>query len=48
MLPKWFIDIIKQRHETLYNSMYAIMMHQQEFFLTSDETTLRPMIFEKM
>jgi RNA polymerase, sigma 54 subunit, RpoN/SigL len=29
---KWFIDIIKQRHETLYNSMYAIMMHQQVIF----------------
>jgi len=43
---KWFIDIIKQRHETLYNSMYAIMMHQQEFFLTGDETTLRPMILK--
>lgn len=43
---KWFIDIIKQRHETLYNSMYAIMMHQQEFFLTGDETSLRPMILK--
>lgn len=43
---KWFIDIIKQRHETLYNSMYAIMMHQREFFLTGDETNLRPMILK--
>jgi len=41
---KWFIDIIKQRQETLYNTMYAIMMHQQNFFITGDETTLRPMI----
>lgn len=43
---KWFIDIIKQRHETLYNTMYAIMMLQEEFFLTGDETTLRPMILK--
>lgn len=43
---KWFIDIIKQRQETLYNTMYAIMMHQQEFFLTGDETTMRPMILK--
>lgn len=43
---KWFIDIIKQRQETLFNTMYAIMMHQQEFFLTGDETTLRPMILK--
>jgi RNA polymerase sigma-54 factor len=43
---KWFIDIIKQRQETLYNTMYAIMMHQEEFFLTGDETTMRPMILK--
>ncbi|HSC53916.1 MAG TPA: RNA polymerase factor sigma-54 [Phnomibacter sp.] len=43
---KWFIDIIKQRHETLYNTMFAIMMHQKEFFLTGDETNLRPMILK--
>ena len=43
---KWFIDIIKQRQETLYNTMYAIMMHQHEFFLTGDETNMRPMILK--
>jgi RNA polymerase sigma-54 factor len=43
---KWFIDIIKQRQETLYNTMYAIMMHQEEFFLTGDETNMRPMILK--
>lgn len=43
---KWFIDIIKQRQETLYNTMFAIMMHQEEFFLTGDETNLRPMILK--
>ena len=43
---KWFIDIIKQRQETLYNTMHAILMHQQEFFLNGDETNLKPMILK--
>ncbi|MBZ9652489.1 RNA polymerase factor sigma-54 [Psychroflexus montanilacus] len=43
---KWFIDAIKQRQETLYSTMYAIMMHQEEYFLTGDERTLRPMILK--
>jgi RNA polymerase sigma-54 factor len=43
---KWFIDIIKQRQETLYNTMYAIMSHQREFFITGDETSLKPMILK--
>ena len=41
---KWFIDAIKQRQETLLNSMEAIMKYQHQFFLTGDETELRPMI----
>ena len=43
---KWFIDIIKQRQETLYNTMYAIMQRQQDFFLTGDESGLKPMILK--
>jgi RNA polymerase sigma-54 factor len=43
---KWFIDMIKQRQETLVNTMSAIIGHQQEFFLTGDETTMRPMILK--
>jgi RNA polymerase sigma-54 factor len=43
---KWFIDIIKQRQETLYNTMHAIMTHQREFFITGDETGLKPMILK--
>jgi RNA polymerase sigma-54 factor len=43
---KWFIDIIKQRQETLYNTMFAILQHQQAFFLSGDETNLRPMILK--
>ncbi len=43
---KWFIDAIKQRQNTLLVTMEAIMMHQRDFFLTGDETKLRPMILK--
>jgi RNA polymerase sigma-54 factor len=43
---KWFIDAIKQRQETLLLTMSRIMHLQEEFFLTGDESTLRPMILK--
>lgn len=43
---KWFIDAIKQRQETLYVTMNAIMHYQQDFFLDGDETKLKPMILK--
>ncbi len=43
---KWFIDMIKQRQQTLIGTMSSIMNYQQEFFLTGDETTLKPMILK--
>ncbi len=43
---KWFIDAIKQRHNTLTVTMESIMKHQYEFFLTGDETDLKPMILK--
>jgi RNA polymerase sigma-54 factor len=43
---KWFIDAIKQRQHTLMSTMTAIMNHQYDFFLTGDETTLKPMILK--
>ena len=43
---KWFIDAIKQRQHTLLSTMTAIMNHQHGFFLTGDETNLRPMILK--
>ncbi|MEJ7611811.1 MAG: RNA polymerase factor sigma-54 [Ferruginibacter sp.] len=43
---KWFIDAIKQRQNTLLNTMEAIMNYQRGFFLTGDETDLRPMILK--
>jgi RNA polymerase sigma-54 factor len=43
---KWFIDMIKQRQNTLLSTMGAIMHYQKDFFLTGDETTLKPMILK--
>jgi RNA polymerase sigma-54 factor len=43
---KWFIDAIKQRNETLFVTMNAIMHYQQEYFLDGDETKLKPMILK--
>ena len=43
---KWFIDAIKQRQETLYVTMNAIMFYQQEYFLDGEETKVRPMILK--
>ena len=43
---KWFIDAIKQRQHTLLDTMTAIMNHQHDFFLSGDQTTLRPMILK--
>ena len=43
---KWFIDAIKQRQQTLLYTMNAIMEYQKEFFLSGDETKLKPMILK--
>jgi RNA polymerase sigma-54 factor len=43
---KWFIDAIKQRQNTLLLTMNAIMNYQREYFLTGDESNLRPMILK--
>ncbi|MBT8298047.1 MAG: RNA polymerase factor sigma-54 [Maribacter sp.] len=43
---KWFIDAIKQRQQTLFVTMNAIMEYQKEYFLTGDERNLRPMILK--
>jgi len=43
---KWFIDAIRQRQNTLQVTMEAIMNYQREYFLTSDEIKLRPMILK--
>jgi len=41
-----FIDGIKQRQETLFTTMSSIMGYQQDYFMSGDETKLRPMILK--
>jgi RNA polymerase sigma-54 factor len=43
---KWFIDAILQRNQTLIFCMQAIVDYQKEFFLSGDETKLKPMILK--
>jgi RNA polymerase sigma-54 factor len=43
---KWFIEAIKQRQQTLFVTMSAIMHYQKKFFLTGDERNLKPMILK--
>jgi RNA polymerase sigma-54 factor len=43
---KWFVDSVKQRQNTLLVTMNAIVQYQKEYFLTGEETTLRPMILK--
>lgn len=46
MSAKWFIDAIKKRGNTLFNTMNAIMEYQREYFLTGNEAMLKPMILK--
>lgn len=41
-----FIKVLRQRQETLFKTMRSITMRQKEFFITGDETQIRPMILK--
>lgn len=43
---KWFIDAIRQRQQTLIKCMQAIIVFQNDFFKTGDESKLKPMILK--
>jgi RNA polymerase sigma-54 factor len=43
---KWFVEAIKQRHNTLYSTMNAILEYQREYFMDGDETNLKPMVLK--
>ena len=43
---KWFIDAIKQRNITLRKTMEAIVQIQRDFFLSGEESNLKPMILK--
>ncbi|MGB0633727.1 MAG: RNA polymerase factor sigma-54 [Flavobacteriaceae bacterium] len=43
---KWFIEAINQRNQTLLITMKTIMDFQKKYFLTGDESNLKPMILK--
>ena len=43
---KWFIEAIEQRHQTLFQTINAIINFQKEYFLTGEEKNLKPMILK--
>ena len=43
---KWFIDAIQQRQNTLYSTMKAILEYQEKYFMSGDDSDLRPMILK--
>ena len=45
---KWFIEAIRQRQNTLQNTMNAIIDFQREYFLDGDETKLKPMVLKNI
>ena len=45
---KWFIEAIKQRQNTLQNTMNAIIEFQREYFMEGDETKLKPMVLKNI
>lgn len=42
----WFIEALQQRYSTMSLCMACIMEYQAEYFITGDETKLRPMILK--
>ena len=43
---EWFIEALQQRHATLALCMHAILDHQKEYFISGDESKLKPMILK--
>ena len=43
---KWFVEALKQRQNTLKKTMQAILDFQYDYFLTGDETSLKPMVLK--
>ena len=43
---KWFVEALKQRHNTLLSTMQAIVDYQHDYFLDGDEASLKPMVLK--
>ena len=43
---KWFVEALKQRHNTLQSTIQAIIDYQHDYFLDGDESHLKPMVLK--
>ena len=43
---QWFVEMVRQREQSMLVTMQAIVRLQQEYFLTGDRRKLRPMILK--
>lgn len=43
---KWFVEALKQRHNTLFSTMQAIVDYQHDYFMDGDESNLKPMVLK--
>ena len=43
---KWFVEALKQRHNTLLSTMQAIIDYQHDYFMDGDESHLKPMVLK--
>lgn len=45
---KWFVEALKQRHNTLLSTMQAIIDYQHDYFIDGDDASLRPMVLKNI
>ena len=43
---KWFVEALKQRHNTLLSTMQAIVDYQHDYFMSGEEANLRHMVLK--
>lgn len=43
---KWFVEALKQRQNTLESTMKAILDYQHDYFMSGDESNLKPMVLK--
>ncbi len=43
---KWFIDAVEQRYQTLFQTVNAIVTFQNDYFMSGEESDLKPMILK--
>lgn len=45
---KWFIDALQQREKTMVTVARAIVKHQKKYFITGEESDLKPLILKNI